>query len=122
MKAVSTTSQPVRPLLQGRAPGKRGVLQKIRALVLLAGAMRTTRWSRAIGRSLLDLPIESGRTIFGQWLFHSSQLGRSLDSTPLAVRLMLDQASLMPRNITSDDSIRLRMERDPTEYRGVGGI
>src|SRR5687768_12888624 len=105
-----------------------GRLSRLRALVLLSGVVRTKSWIADIGRSVLDLPIDSSRTLLGHWLEHAGRLATVPGVGRLAMEVLVDRLSPMP------DSGRLRekavrsgvkellVERDPADYRGTGGV
>ena len=55
-------------------------------VVLLGGAIRPTRLSTAIGRSLLDLPLEDGRSMLWHWRDHAMELRRAIGLGMLPIR------------------------------------
>lgn len=112
-------AQPIMPPSQAR----RSPLRKLRAVVLLGGAVRATALRNAIGRSVVDLPIERGRTLLGRWREQCIELAETLGIRGLPVRLILDRATPGPsQGWVADPRVMLAVERDPVEYRGTGGV
>jgi mannose-1-phosphate guanylyltransferase len=105
-----------------------GRLSRLRALVLLSGVVRAKGWISGIDRSALDLPIDSNRSLLAQWVEQAVQLATVPGIQRLAMDVLVDRLSPMPR---SDDLLatlpgsgldELRVERDPADYRGTGGV
>ncbi len=97
------------------------ILSKLRAVVLLGGTVRPTGLSAAIGRSVLELPITSGRSLLDLWCDQASELAR-LAGRKLIVRVLIDKAVLPVKSVADHPQIELQMHRDPFELRGTGGI
>ena len=97
------------------------LLGRIRAVVLLGGSVTRVPLSAATGRTLLELPLESGRSILDDWQRHVSELACLLERDSLTVRLLLERSSLaLP--FLLDPRVDLRVEHDPRPYRGTGGL
>lgn len=98
-----------------------GRLSNLRAIVLLGGAVRPTRLSQSIGRSMLDLPIDHKNSLLAHWMDHAARLAAICGIDKLPVRLMVDRQS---PDVRSGDPFHLllRIERDVGEYRGTGGV
>lgn len=97
-------------------------MQNLRAVVLLAGAVRTRQLHKAIGRSLLDLPVDHGRSVLDEWTQQLTDVSRVYGVSRLPVRVMLDRGSLLPRTMQVADEIELQIEQDPFDLRGTGGL
>lgn len=97
-------------------------LAALRAVILLAGGVRKTRFGSAIGRSVLDLPIDSFRKIFHHWHEQVEELAIRLDRDELPLRVMVDTAGTLPTAIQASGRAKIVTERDPFEYRGTGGL
>jgi hypothetical protein len=93
-----------------------------RAVILLAGQVRSTDLSRAAGRSLLDLPIEDDRTVLRLWLSHVRDLAEAWGAPDLPVRILIDRSSQEPTIGPPRDLPRVVVERDAAEFRGTGGL
>jgi mannose-1-phosphate guanylyltransferase len=105
--------RPVGPSLQTR----------LRAVVLLGGAVRATALQSAIGRSVMNLPVDSRSTLLSLWRRQVIELAGALGRKGLPMRLMLDRMAPSPdAAAVADDHLVLSVERDPVEYRGTGGV
>lgn len=105
-----------------------GRLSRLRALVLLSGVVRTKSWIADIGRSVLDLPIDSSRTLLGHWLEHGARLAEVPGVERLSMEVLVDRLSPMPesgrliKSAAKSGVDDLKVERDPADYRGTGGV
>jgi N-acetylglucosaminyldiphosphoundecaprenol N-acetyl-beta-D-mannosaminyltransferase len=95
---------------------------RLRGLILLGGSVRPTALTTSIERSVLDLPLDDGGSIFNHWLGHAMDLSRlfGIDSVP--VRLMVDLNSPEPVSAANRFAGTYTVERDHGEYRGTGGV
>src|SRR5829696_2439220 len=66
------------------------VLERLRAIILLAGSVRPSSFQRSIGRSVLDLPVDGSRSLFQAWHESFLSLARFVGSTGLPVRTITD--------------------------------
>jgi hypothetical protein len=100
----------------------------LRALVLLSGSVRAKGWTSSLGRSVLDLPLESGKSLLTQWIEHAADLARLTAAGPLEMRVLVDRSTPAPQTQSpvavsfAERFVRLRVEQDPLEYRGTGGL
>jgi hypothetical protein len=109
--------------LEKSLPGLPPALENLKAIVLLAGAVGPSAFRASLDRAIVDLPIEAGRTVLSHWQDHCRGLANSLGINHLPVRLLVDQAAQLPSDSSaSEPSIRLTIERDPSEFRGTGGL
>jgi len=99
-------------------------MQRLRALVLLAGALRRGRLAPSIGRPVFDLPLEDRCTLLDAWRREAKRVARDLSLADLPVRIMIDQATADPQKqpAASADLAPARIERDPLDFRGTGGV
>lgn len=97
-------------------------LSRLRALVLLGGAVRTNALSSCTGRSVLDLPLDASTSILNFWLAQAADVARLAGLEQLPVRVMVNQNSPEPRSADSRFLGAWRVERDLSEYRGTGGV
>jgi hypothetical protein len=93
-----------------------------RALVLLAGSVRPSNLSRSIGRSLLDLPVDTNLSVLQLWQAEAGRVAQAADVNDLPVRVVLDRTSIQPSRHQSSEAIRLSLEQEEHEYRGTGGV
>lgn len=105
------------------APAGAANLSRLRALVLLGGAVRPTTLSTATGRSTLDLPLddESG-SVLNHWLGQALDVGQAVGLPKLPVRVMVNHHSYDPASADPRYYGTFRVERDLSEYRGTGGV
>jgi exopolysaccharide biosynthesis WecB/TagA/CpsF family protein len=120
----TTTSStiPVPSRLVTAAAGTLPLLLGIKAVVLLGGAVRTSKLTTAIERSILDLPLEDGRSILAYWQEETIKLRRMIGLDALDVRVVVDHASSEPTPPDARDGVRVLVERDSSSYRGTGGV
>jgi N-acetylglucosaminyldiphosphoundecaprenol N-acetyl-beta-D-mannosaminyltransferase len=97
-------------------------LPRIRELVLLGGTVRATEFSNAIGRSVLDLPLDETQSIFTGWLQHAADLASHAGLESLPVRVTLNRDARMPTSAAERFRNAYKIERDLSEFRGTGGI
>lgn len=111
-----------------RQPGKDAtrlknhLRDKLRAVVLLGGAVRSTALAGSIGRSVFDLPVDREDSILGLWHKHAMHVLEVLKLDQIALRVMIDRDSIPPMVTGADSSVRLHVEVDATKFRGTGGI
>src|SRR5215213_1448171 len=72
-------------------PRATGKLRRVKALVLLSGALRSTPLSAAIRRSLLDLPVSPGVTLLDLWCEQAAALAAAAGVARLPVRILRDE-------------------------------
>jgi len=95
----------------------------LRALVLLAGSVRETAFSRDLGRSPLDLPLRDGETVLQSWCRNAESLARSLGvGAGFTVRVLVNRSARLPESLPRDGEVRVSAEYDPHELRGTGGV
>lgn len=118
MTLLQSTSELERCRRSDAAPRK---LEKLpRALVLLSGTVRSTRFHTAIGRSPLGLPITDRSQLLDHWEEHVLALSRRY-GREVELRVLLDRNAPMPVR-TETQGLTVRLERDALELRGTGGI
>jgi N-acetylglucosaminyldiphosphoundecaprenol N-acetyl-beta-D-mannosaminyltransferase len=97
-------------------------LSRLRGFVLLGGGVRSTPLKGAIGRSVLDLPLDAGGTILGHWLDNAQRVAQLAGLERLPVRVLVDRQSPEPISAPVRHFGSFRVERDRSEYRGTGGV
>lgn len=121
--AVATAAAPAHARgANGQSVGSTRNLSRLRAMVLLGGAVRTTPLHAAVKRSILDLPLEQELTIFNHWLGHASELARYARLDALPVRVLVNRNSYEPTSGAARYTGLYTVERDASEYRGTGGV
>jgi hypothetical protein len=99
-----------------------GSLARLRALVLLGGSVRSSPLIEACDRSPLDLPLDSGDTIFNHWLRQADELAQYAGIGELPVRVLVNRHAPEPNTAHPTHYGKFRVERDLSEYRGTGGV
>ena len=97
-------------------------LTRLRAMILLGGAVRANTLSSVTGRSVLDLPLDVDGSILNFWLSQAAEVAKQAGMERLPVRIMVNQNSREPRSADSRYLGAYRVERDLSEYRGTGGV
>jgi len=95
---------------------------RLKALVLLSGLVRSTDLSAAIGRSVLDLPIEPDRSILDCWCQQVLAMVELLKIDHLPVRVMIDSQSDKPTGHLTDNRVAVQIEEDASAFRGTAGV
>ena len=105
----------------------------IRAVVMLAGSVRANHLRRATGRSPLEMPLASHRTVIDVWLEEVEAMARQQHEARgsaggggpierLPVRVMVDQHAVLEADARQYAHLDVTVERDPSAYRGTGGL
>ena len=89
----------------------------IGGIILLGGAVRSTEFTSAIQRSILDLPLGGGASLLSHWESEISALSRHLGMSGIPARVIIGRNSPQPTS-----AARITIERDPVEFRGTAGI
>lgn len=96
------------------------VQENLGAVILLAGSVRSTELSTAVGRSVLDLPLTHSASVLKLWAANFEGLRRELPQ--LQLRVLLDHKALLPDGDLSEIAENVSRERDPLPFRGTGGL
>lgn len=120
--ALIAAETPVRQRAPRKSAREGSALPRLKALVLLGGAVRPSPLGSAIGRSVLDLPMDDNGSILSHWLQHASQVAQQAGIGQLPVRVLVDRNSPEPLSGNSSHFGAFRVERDQSEYRGTGGV
>jgi hypothetical protein len=99
-----------------------GALERLAAVVLLGGSVRSSRLSQIIGRSVLDLPVDEKGTLLDFWRDQAGSVAQARGLRRLPVRVMVDRDALEPRVPVAQEHTIVSVERDPFDYRGTGGV
>jgi N-acetylglucosaminyldiphosphoundecaprenol N-acetyl-beta-D-mannosaminyltransferase len=95
---------------------------RLRALVLLGGAIRPAAIGLRTGRSVLDLPLDANGSVLSGWLDQAAELAGSAGIDSLPVRVMVNHRTPEPACANPRHYGAYRVERDLSEYRGTGGV
>lgn len=102
--------------------GAHGPLAGLRAVVLLAGSVRPNQLRKAVGRFLLELPVDAQRCVMDIWHQQLTDAAVQWGHPRLPVRVIVDRTTALPTNNPWDGRCDVRFEQDPFEYRGTGGL
>ena len=89
------------------------------AVVLLAGAVRSSELRRAAGRPILDLPIARGHTLGAEWLRRMADLRLELNRPDLPLIITANSMAGNPQSVAGSAGVTVRL--DSQEPRGSGG-
>jgi exopolysaccharide biosynthesis WecB/TagA/CpsF family protein len=99
------------------------LLKHLKAVVLLGGSVRPGKLTAAIGRSILDLPLEDGKSILTHWREETRELRETIgEPEHLPLRVMVDRLAAQPKCPPPCDDVSVLVERDLSPYRGTGGV
>lgn len=105
--------------LRRRHSARKHVAQ-LRAVLLLAGAVRKSPFNTAVDRCLLDLPVTAGMTLLDLWGAQFLSLPEQLPA--VRMRVLIDQQGRVPLTPLPTLGGRFSIERDPLPFRGTGGL
>ncbi|MEM0913098.1 MAG: hypothetical protein AAGB29_11780 [Planctomycetota bacterium] len=71
---------------------------------------------------MIDLPVTPDETILDYWQHELVDVALSRSLTSLSVRVMVDRGGLKPTLRGSEPPLQMRLEEDPYDYRGTGGL
>lgn len=95
---------------------------RLKAVLLLGGGVRSSELSRGAGRPILDLPVDPGRSLLDVWSAEAAALAEAVEARDLPVRVLIDAQALEPGTRSGRPQGGLVVERDRAELRGTGGI
>jgi hypothetical protein len=122
-KVASTKYIPATAASHRASPLRRGDRPELRAVVLLGGSVRPSHFSTIIGRSLLDLPVDAGKSVMDHWAAEIAALADAVGKKALPMRVLVDQNSPAPSpRISQDPRVLVSIEMDPASFRGTGGL
>ena len=121
LQALRPVIRSVQERTQVRA---RAHLRRLRAVILLDGAVRRTPLTDALDRSLLELPLAADRVLLDAWRDEVSALVNSLEvgPRPLPCRVVAARNTRLPELREQDRRAGITAEFDPAELRGTGGV
>jgi hypothetical protein len=100
----------------------RNTIASFAGVILLMGSLRRTEMEGAIGRCVLDLPLDNERTLLNLWQDQIAELATAVERPGLALRIIQGKETLRPRSERAMNSVRLSFELDSQELRGTGGV
>ena len=109
-------------LVAGDDPVVMSSLERLKSVVLLGGSIRANSLVSAVGLSLLDLPVDVEQSILDRWQDEVEALRIAVGFDRLEIRLMINKAAAVPRAPGNGRPVAIRIEHEPHEYRGTGGL
>lgn len=97
-------------------------IRRLRAVILLEGTVRGSRWLDAIDRSTLLLPILERRTVLEHWAGQVAQLAENIEAERLQCRILVGRRGFPPVVPAERARVAFSVEQDPAELRGTGGL
>ncbi len=110
--------------LHGRSAPDTDVARELRAVVLLAGQVGRSALRDGVRRSVLDLPVASGRTLLDVWAANLAGVIRRFELPRVHVRVAVDPNGAAPTlpSSTRYPGVVFDIVRDSDEYRGTAGV
>lgn len=93
-----------------------------KVVIALAGGVRQSAMSAALGRPVVDLPLPDGRSILQMWRDEVQDLGRSLGGAMIPLRTLVSKPSALPRIVEPGSLVPVTVEYDKLDFRGTGGL
>jgi len=90
------------------------------ACILLAGGLRPSELTAAVGRSVLNLYLTQDRTTLGLWLDRLEGL-RAPGCEPPPARVIYDESAPAPTRAGVGSTDRVSIEKEKRQYRGPAG-
>jgi N-acetylglucosaminyldiphosphoundecaprenol N-acetyl-beta-D-mannosaminyltransferase len=118
---VENEPNPTAPA-EPRQPSAAAALGRVRALILLGGAVRPSPLAQMSGRSVLDLPLDENGTVLSHWIHGAAELAKSIGLEKLPVRVMVNHNTPEPMVAGPRHFGAFRVERDASDFRGTGGV
>lgn len=97
-------------------------LSDLRAVVLLAGAVRPGKLRKLSGRTALELPVGASRSVMDCWREQLLTLTETLGLEHLPVRVITSQGCGLEPKTQRFGRIEITVEQDPSAFRGTAGL
>jgi hypothetical protein len=100
------------------------IVHDLRSVILLAGSVGRNPLADGVERSVLDLPVDEGKTVLDHWIESLDRFARAFAFDSVSLRVAVNQDGALPSVRPSGGETRVVVEivRDPAEYRGTAGI
>jgi NDP-sugar pyrophosphorylase family protein len=93
-----------------------------KVVIALAGGVRQSAMSAALGRPVVDLPLPDGRSILQMWRDEVQDLGRALGGEMIPLRTLVSKPSALPKLVEPGTLVPVTVEYDKLDFRGTGGL
>ena len=110
----STTAEQAAPV---RRP-----LAALRAVVLLAGEVRTNAIRKQTNRTALCMPVSTDRTVLDCWREQLVKMANALGIANLPARVLVNRKSGLTPRVERFGPVELSIEYDPSSFRGTAGL
>ncbi|MFK7788088.1 MAG: hypothetical protein AB8C95_01175 [Phycisphaeraceae bacterium] len=97
-------------------------LSNLRAVVLLAGDVRTNTLRKLTGRASPSLPVGANRTVLDCWREQLITLAETLGIEQLPVRVLISRNSGLTPRTERFGPVLMSIEYDPSSFRGTAGL
>lgn len=97
-------------------------LSNLRAVVLLAGDVRTNTLRKLTGRASPSLPVGANRTVLDCWREQLITLAETLGIDQLPVRVLISRNSGLTPRVERFGPVLMSIEYDPSSFRGTAGL
>lgn len=97
-------------------------LSDLRAVVLLAGDVRTNILRKTTGRASPSLPVGANRTVLDCWREQLITLAETLGIEQLPVRVLISRNSGLTPRTDRFGPVLMSIEYDPSSFRGTAGL
>lgn len=97
-------------------------LSHLRAVVLLAGDVRTNTLRKLTGRASPSLPVGANRTVLDCWREQLITLAETLGIDQLPVRVLISRNSGLTPRTERFGPVLMSIEYDPSSFRGTAGL
>jgi hypothetical protein len=94
----------------------------IDSVVLLGGTVRQTQLRRAIGRHILQLPLDPVTTILSRWTDQVGALARRVHLPSIHLRVLINPDEQFSPDATPIIGTNVSVRTDPNPTRGTGGV
>jgi len=109
------------PLVQNPTD-QTGILNRIDSVLVLCGSVHSTPLARRVGRSLVDLPVQGGKTLATRHYDALSSFTKKQTQGPMRMRMIYDAGGQVPRGVPGATEGACIVEQDPSPIRGVAGL
>jgi exopolysaccharide biosynthesis WecB/TagA/CpsF family protein len=105
-----------------RRLSRRTSLDRLKGVILLGGSVRPSAFRKLIGRAIVDLPLEDGRSVLSNWQDQAADLAREASLHNIGLYVTLDANSPGPALPDQKGEVEIKIRRDRSRFRGTGGI
>lgn len=97
-------------------------IRRLRAVVLLGGAVRRTVFHDGIARPTMMLPLPSSQRLIDLWAEALTQIHEAFELPTLNCQIVVDRPIDIANELPHPDGVVFSVQADPSEFRGTGGL